>query len=333
MYGWGNYKSFRLTKEYGKAQLKIPKYLNISVQNTSVTNKNQNENNNNNNNNSGGKNEAIDERQILAILSNNPKKMDYKEICTIIKNLSSKYDYKELKSLDKELEKKLSEGIRKIGLNCDSLNADKYINLDKLLTTRFKQVKVPKYEEKKKDIPDKILNNIDQIENIYTLFYLHPCYLRDYFREYNEKTKVNSSNFYLFLNGLKPLFNDLLIYSQKCESLSNITFLSMYKIVIHYEIEHHQEKIKNIDNLYIKELSFAEQMIECYFYNSFGKSILLDIFENTLKEVKAYCVYIIKNYIKNGNFPAAINRVKEIFKDIQNIFVDPTYLSKKHVKF
>jgi len=102
---------------------------------------------------------------------------------------------------------------------------------------------------------------------------------------------MSITEFEKFFAGLKPLFSDLSTFNKKCENLDNITFLCFFKIVIDQDLKNVKN---NIDKLYLDKLSYAKIFLDCYFFNYYGKSILLDLFKKTLLDLFAIC----KNYSK-----------------------------------
>lgn len=281
-----------------------------------------------NNDRDNNKRPALDERYLLARLNNKNDNTNFKELSTIITNLESKYDDEELEKKDQELNDLIIGGLNKIQTNSEQLDIDKFMHVDKLMSLRFRNIKAPPKKYSKNEIPPIILNNMHEIEKIYTLYYLHPCYFRDFFGKSNN-SNINSSNFKHFMNGIKPLFTDIHQYSKKSESLSNIVYLTIFNQLIEPDAENYNSKI---DELYIKQVSFVEVIIESYFYNQFNRSVLLDVFDKSLRDLYAHCKSTVYNYTSTQTNLSNVGKIKEIFKELRNMFADPSHLATSKVR-
>lgn len=317
--GWGNFKSFRLTSDYGDTQSKSPKFINLfNKQGTAQGNREVYQE---------GKNNQYDERHILVRLSNKQELTSFREVIWIIEKTPMKYWDEELISRDSYLQKTIFDGIAKISESSPNLNTESYIHYDKLLTLRVRAINAPLRTNEKKHIPEIISNNINEIEKIMTMFYFHPCYFIDYF-EPNSTNHISNDMFLTFLEGIKPLFTDLQLYSQKSESLDNIIYLSFFNILIDYDIKLFG---KDLDKMYTKQNSFAEYMIERYFYNNFDKSLLLDIFEKSLRDLFNLCKSHITKNLKNKNNNPNVNKIVQLFSSIKNVFINPSGIQTEKV--
>jgi hypothetical protein len=261
------------------------------------------------------KKKDVDERYIQTKLLENKPITSYKELEVLILNDDeTKYSDEELKKRDLQLQFAIEEGLKKIENNSGSIRTAHYIEYNQLFTLRLNEIKVKEPQigiEKYK--PAEIFNNVSEIEKIFTLFYLHPCYMKDYF----EDDKIKPSNFGEFLTGLRPLFTDLHRFSRKSESLDNMVYLTICKLVIEYDARNYNNEI---DSLFLKNKSYAEQLIESYFFNEYGRSILLDIFDKTLNEVYSICLRHSKRAKDLGgdaskNLTEALNDLMELFKN------------------
>jgi len=135
------------------------------------------------------------------------------------------------------------------------------MSLDKLLILRYKHLKVPKQRCRIKDVPSEILNNLDEVEKIYTLLYIHPCFVLELI---NENPNISPDKFKTLLKSLKPLYHDLKNDNPKYETLDNINLMSLIRIVINSEIDYNFVK-RDISNLFLST-SYIESLIELYFY-------------------------------------------------------------------
>ena len=151
----------------------------------------------------------------------------------------------------------------------------------------MKQIGIPKKESSgKNEMPEFILNNIFEIENVYTLLYLHPCYYFDVI----DGLKIEEYD--AFINGLKPLYCEFSSLVPKCELLDNMQLIATYRLLVMNDFNYFKN---DLDSLFNKQKSFAELILDFYFYNvklnhlskKFKRSILLDIFEKSLKDLKA----------------------------------------------
>jgi alpha-tubulin suppressor-like RCC1 family protein len=322
LYGWGSSKCFRLTADYGDVQEAMPKLISLFNSKAAV---NQGGGGgpspmivDGENSSPGGKKNAIDERYILARLDDKTPVTNFKELFMLIESNDLKYSDAKLISKDEELQYAIIEGLGKIQANNSSISTEKFVHVDKLLTIRFRNMKVPTKPPQKKGVPDEILNNLTEIEKIYTLFYLHPCFFKDYFEE-----EITPINFPEFLQGIRPLFSDLQSFSQKSESLDNVVFLTFFKLLIECDVKIYKG---DIDKLYSKLNSYSELLIESYFYNSFGRSILLDIFEKSMKDLYSICLnYAYKNTFKKKTKGGESKEEAEIiqtFKSLKSMFLN-----------
>ena len=314
IFGFGSSQCYRLTADFGDNQLKLPKLINLFSTGTNYMI-------NEENTIIGNKKNQIDERFILARLEDKHTIPSFKELIVIIENDDRKYSDKNLIERDNDLQNQIIEGLNKLAANNEVLDTEKYIHLDKLLTLRMRHMKVPLNTQTRPDIPLDILNNMNEIEKIYTLFYLHPCFFKDYFED-----EILPSNFYIFMNGIKPLFTELQTFSSKSENYDNIVFLTFFKILIDCDLKVYK---KDIDKLYLKLNSYLELLIEKYFYNNFEKSILLEIFEKSLKDLYNVCkIHANKNMnkkLKGTNQNTIFNTIKSL----KTIFIDPNMIKNE----
>jgi hypothetical protein len=135
----------------------------------------------------------------------------------------------------------------------------------KLLNTRWNSMMVPKKISDKDisaKIPDPLLSYLYEIEKVYTLLYMHPCY----FYEIIEVLKTEE--YEIFINGLKPLYCDLeqpyMNSFVKNETLDNMQLIALYRLLLVHDFF----QFKNdIELLFTKQKSFSELILEMYFFN------------------------------------------------------------------
>ena len=133
---------------------------------------------------------------------------------------------------------------------------------------------------------------------------------------------MNLVEFEKIFEGLKPLFKELTTFNNKCENVDNIVFLSFFKIVIDQDLKNVKN---NIDKLYLDKMSYAKIFLDCYFFNYYGRSILLDLFRKTLQDLfiicKSYCKRLHIKGAKNNSY-SNFNNLK-IFKSLLS-FIEGT---------
>jgi hypothetical protein len=154
---------------------------------------------------------------------------------------------------------------------------DPYMTVLKLLTTRWNAMTVPrKISDKdiKTKIPDPILSYLYEIEKVFSLLFMHPCY----FYEIIEVLKIEE--YETFINGIKPLYCDLeMPYFSSFvhyETLDNMQLIALFRLLLVHDFF----QFKNdIELLFTKQKSFSELILEMYFFN-----VIFDFIRN-LNEV------------------------------------------------
>lgn len=112
-----------------------------------------------------------------------------------------------------------------------------------------------------KPIPKMILTNLFEIEKIYTLLYIHPC---NYF-EILEIIKIEE--YETFINGIKPLYLDLIKFklsSSNSELLDNMLLIATFRLLV---VQDFIQFKSDIESLFSKQKSYAELILEFYFFN------------------------------------------------------------------
>jgi len=144
----------------------------------------------------------------------------------------------------------------------------------------LKQINPPQFVHKKYNFPNEIKINLNEISRIYSLFYTHPCIF------YKCIDGMSINEFEKFFEGLKPLFQEINCLNKKCVNLDNTIFLSFFKIIIGQDLKIVQN---NVDMLYLERTSYARVLLNLYFFNYYGRSVLLDLFRNSLLSLYSIC--------------------------------------------
>jgi len=297
LFAWGSSKSFRLTESYGNEQLYIPKNVSF-LTNSKLPKGNQNFVK------STGYN---DQKAITAWLYNKSTNFNFNYVHKLIDSDDLKYLDQNLLYRDEDFQKEIMDKIKK--LNLAGFSSDKYVHYDMMLNLRIKDINKKLNYNNHQCSENEIFTCLDEIEKIYTLFYVHPCLFKEYFEK-----EIDVSDFPSFMTGIKSLFTELQSYSRKAESMDNIIYLSFFKMLIKNDFLNCG---KALDQLYIKN-SYAEQLLEIYFYNRYGKNVLLSVFEKSFHELYELCVNKIQYEEQhNRNDKGAINRM---FTSIKTIF-------------
>ena len=323
IYGWGTSTCYRLTSDYGDVQGKEPKLLKLSSSQNGGESEEQKHR--------GGKNKKnqVGERVFLSRLKDKYNIPTYDELILLILNQNQKYEDLKLISIDENYQKILLEKFennRLLLISKTNINANNFIHLQQILKLRMNAI-APKAQRSLTSMKNPLKNSIecglDEIQKIYTLFYLHPCLFKNYF------LNTSYEAFSRFYSGVLPLFEDLSTYTNKSVNYDIIIYLTFSKLIIKNELESYKRLRDNaivsaqtdpfdklIDNLYTKGNSKAEILFEPYFNNYLGRSILFDIFKSTLQLIKDHCLSIIQK-IKKDQFNVTVNdyvsRINELF--------------------
>lgn len=171
--------------------------------------------------------------------------------------MDKKYDDKKLTQIDHAFQFDFMNLIKNlVELNTIS-NRDSYMSVVRLQVMRIRQLEAPKKEKAKDDMPSIIRTNINEIERVFTLFYLHPCYYLELLEGINPDDLVD------FISGIKFLYRDINVFNKKCESLDNMLFISTFRILVDMDFNN----VKDFDNIFLDQKSFTELMLCLYFYN------------------------------------------------------------------
>ncbi len=174
-----------------------------------------------------------------------------------MENLEKKYDDMKLFQVDAGFQFDFTNLVKNlIELNNISIK-DSYMSVVRLQVMRIRQLGAPKKEKTKDDMPLIIKNNINEIERVFTLFYLHPCYYIELLEGANSDEIVD------FICGIKYLYRDINQFNKKCESMDNMLFISAFRILVDMDFNN----VRDFENIYLDQKSFTELMLCLYFYN------------------------------------------------------------------
>ena len=174
-----------------------------------------------------------------------------------MENLEKKYEDKKLNQLDNAFQFDLMSLMKNVvELNNMSIK-ESYMSVVRLQVMRFRQLGAPKKDKVKEEIPSIIKNNINEIERVFTLFYLHPCYYLDLL-DGASPDEVSD-----FICGIKFLYRDINKFNKKCESLDNMLFIASFRILVDMDFSN----VRDFDNIFMDQNSFTELMLSLYFYN------------------------------------------------------------------
>lgn len=334
IYGWGTSSCYRLTSDYGEVQGKEPKLLKLtSVESGANANEDKDKE---------GKNKKglVGERVFLSRLKDKYNIPSYEELVFLIQNQNSKYDDNKIISNDENYQKILQEKFdnnRLLLISKANINAINFIHLQQMIKIRMNTI-APKALKKLGAIENKLNDSIDcgvdEIQKLYTLFYLHPCLFKNIF------INSNYESFSKFFYGVLPLFHDLTTYTNKSVNYDIIIYLTFSKIIIKNEIESFKiirdNSIENqkaepfekvVDNLYTKSNSKSEIVFEPYFTNDLGRSILFDIFRNTLSMIKEQCLNILQK-AKNDHYNTSVG---DYITRLNDLFVNQSVISEENI--
>jgi hypothetical protein len=240
-------------------------------------------------NNTFSKNSELEERRIFEIINEN-KNLDFTTVVNLIRNLNDKYEDHKLDEQDQEIESSIRKALEKLYVNRDfEENVSKsFFEFEKVLNYRMIKEIRPYYEPatwvetffKRKNN----FINMNEIQIIYNLFFLHPCIFRDFFAVDDDETNfVLTKN---LLKGFQPLFREMNTYSKRCMSIENVIYLNFFNMLLDVWISKvAKNQNLNADNIFDDDNSFLADFIEIYFYDELRRSIFYDIFEKGLRDL------------------------------------------------
>ena len=328
VYGWGNCDCYRLTSKYGQENQKEPKLLNIfdNLNRISLDNIEKGEEDNKDNKK---QKRVIDERQIRMRLKTKTIPITFGEVCFIYENIDQRFTNNSLIEDDKTMLEQIESTCSFIdSINNTNLPNKKYIYIDRLLNYRFKELKVK--ANPNNTLSTFLINNMHEIEAIFTLIYIHPCCLCDYFED--KENGLSIKDLPIFIKGLFPLLNE--IYTPFQRSLTNdcIIYLILFKIVLKKEILLLKENHFDLYSINDNKGSFIEHMLCFLFMNRYGVNvlydILIDLFRLMIKEIaviiqeKKNSVNLKKLIDKYNSIESFIGLNKKIGIDLLFIFID-----------
>lgn len=134
---------------------------------------------------------------------------------------------------------------------------DAYMSVVRLQMMRIRQLGAPRKVKQESQVSELIKVNISEIERVFTLFYLHPCYYLELLEG------IQTTEFHLFINGIKHLYKDLSYFNKKSESLDSMLLMSTFRILVDIDFNNSND----LDELFMKTTSLSELLLELYFYN------------------------------------------------------------------
>jgi len=240
-------------------------------------------------NNTYSKNSELEERRIFEIINEN-KNLDFTTVINLIRNLNDKYEDHKLDEQDQEIESSIRKALEKLYVNRDfEENVCKsFFEFEKVLNYRIIKEIRPYYEPatwvetffKRKNN----FINMNEVQIIYNLFFLHPCIFKDFFAVDDDETNfVLTKN---LLKGFQPLFREMNTYSKRCMSIENVIYLNFFNMLLDVWISKVAKNPNlNADNIFDNDNSFLADFIEIYFYDELRRSIFYDIFEKGLRDL------------------------------------------------
>ena len=352
VYGWGNSDCYRLTSKYGEVQQKTPVLINIfenmhkmvleDFEDDNINVKGKDGKKKGGQQNQDKKNlKIIDERHLRARLKMKNVPLSFGEICLLYENIDKKFTDNSLIENDAEMLVKISNTFSSIASLLNSnLGSKKFVYIDRLLNYRFKELKIePKSKNNSmtnikdnnlQQIYDTFLTYMYEIEAIYTLIYIHPCCLCDYFEDKEKGLKLK--DFPNFINGLYPLFTEIYAPFQRNLSYDSVIILIIFKILLQKETEMFQQNQGDLYNLNDKKGGYIEHILNFLCYNRYKVSVLFDAlndpFRMMIKEIgvliqeKKNSVNLKKLLDKYNNIETFMTLDKEIGVELLFVFFD-----------
>ena len=155
------------------------------------------------------------------------------------------------------------------------------MSVTRLHIMRIRQLGAPKKMKHQSQVSQLIIENICEIEKMFTLFYLHPCY-------YLELVEgLQPIEYPLFINGIKNLYKEMGNSIKKSESFDNMLLISTFRIIADIDYAN----IKDLDNLFTTTTSMSELIIELYFYN------VINMIKTVIQSIN------VDRYIQKDFFP------------------------------
>jgi len=306
---WGNSKGYRLSKKCMSDQYDFPLSFPAPIEisglaaggnfddqdekqqnlNASILNVSQNRNMSMLNNSTFIRSNELEERKIFEIINEN-KNLDLTTVVNLIRNLSDKYDDRKLDEQDIEIEDTIKKALEKLSVNKDFEDnvGSSYYDFEKILNYRIIKELRPYYEPatwvegffRKKTS----LINMNEVQILYNMFFLHPCIFRDFFAV--DDDIVNFRLTKNLLKGFQPLFKEMNVYSKRCMSMENVIYLNFFNMLLDLWIAKIAKNSElNAENIFDNDNSFLADFIQIYFYDGFNRSIFYDIFEKGLRDL------------------------------------------------
>lgn len=312
IYAWGNPRLFRLTKNFGDKIAKIPKIISIDWLHK-------------------GSNEAVeqlddsdtedtflDERQIRTVLNKTMKITTFKSIFNFIQRMGNKYNENEIISKDISIIEELIKILNRFSNEFTSYikNVQNlFLDIDQLTITRIKDIKrtnekfnSPKIE--KNEIFNLIVNQSEEIEKIFTLFFIHPCIMK------NILEQLKPEEYQTFMNGIKPLYKNIDKKEKHSENFLAISFISFFRICVNIDYFSRRNDIDELFNH--NDITLLEFFLEIFLLDSYNKNILIDILQSSIMHL---C-----NYSQSSRETNNLDSIKELSKIIHDSYNENDYI-------
>ena len=158
-------------------------------------------------------------------------------------------------NLDKDLKAEKTEDIRNL-----------YHEIDQYTQVRLKFFQSNNYVNNEKYFPSKITSNITDFEKIYSLFFIHPCLIK------NILEGLSDEYYEVVWNGIKPFYQN--IYKKMADTTINITcyyLISLFRILIEQDYIGYRLDLENLYNVKRPMIEFIiSKFFEDVFYQIFN---------------------------------------------------------------
>ncbi len=257
----------------------------------------------------------------------------FREIYKVMLKLGPQYDDEKILNLDDEYKNNCENLLIKVqnfGTIKERLS-DNFIFIELFRSVRIKEIK-PKMQPLKENydiyIPKILREYCNDLEKIYSYFFVHPCNLISILNVIPANKKHD------LIDGILPLDKSASVKIPN--NLITIYFVGFFRLAIFSDYNKFANDLKNLfkfDNEYI----ILHKLIYVLLFNIYGRCDLLDIFSNSFKKIFEFSslsndlndiktlnnIYRILNdkYDDNLGIYININHMHEIIKFF-NIFLE-----------
>lgn len=272
-------------------------------------------------------NKFMSDYQILKILNANLRISTFRDIYKVMYKLGPQYDDEKILNLDEEYKKNCEQLLIEVQ-NFESrveLLQDNFIYIELFRNIRIKEIKPQMIAIKETYdvyIPKMLREYCNDLEKIYSYFFVHPCNLMSILDIIPDNKKKND-----FIEGILPLYKSA---SEKIPyNLITIYFVAFFRRAIYADYYKYTNDLKYLFK-YGDENVILPKLINVLLFNSYGKCEILNIFPNSFKHIYEYSslsndlndmktlnnIYKIINDTYDGNLEVIINlnHIKEIIK-------------------